>query len=297
MNFLNPHKDKLLSALSNKKAAADRDILKEALAAYNSWIEAMNNLTETGTARVAELVRLLNQYKDFLEVDLIAGRGSEFIKRQKGQMKLDNSVIEEFLPYLIDSRILHNLPSKFKLETGARTSFMSLAFSPSNIQTLETPQIILKEKDQDFTIGKSYYYKFSSDESFPVDTTICGKLFLAVLAIECKVNYDKTMFQECAGTAFRLKQGCPVSKYYAAVEYLDMIPEDTRLTSIDNVFLLRKAKRLPYEKRSVFAEIKAQHEEYPIALDVVLKIVSTIQEFIDATWYNPNEALIRGSFV
>ena len=51
------------------------------------------------------------------------------------------------------------------------------------------------------------------------------------------------MFQECAGTAARLKQGCPVSKYYALVEYLDMQAEDTRLTEIDNVFLLRRAKR------------------------------------------------------
>lgn len=266
-----PHKDKLISALSNRKAIADRDILQEALNAYNSWISSMNNLKEVGENRVRELVRLLNEYKNYLEVELIARQGSDFLKRQKGQMKLDNSVIEEFLPYLIDSRILSNLPTEFNLETGSQTSFMSLAFSPTSIQTLNVPQIILKEKDQDFTIGKSYYYKFSSDEQFSDQTTVMGKLFLAVLAIECKVNYDKTMFQECAGTAFRLKQGCPISKYYAVVEYLDMQPEDTRLTSIDNVFLLRKAKRLPYEKRSIYQEVKVQHEEYPISVDVVLK--------------------------
>jgi hypothetical protein len=45
-------------------------------------------------------------------------------------------------------------------------------------------------------------------------------------------------------------------KYYALVEFLDMQPEDVRLTDIDNVFLLRKAKRLPYEKRSIYAEVK-----------------------------------------
>jgi len=42
------------------------------------------------------MTELLNNYKDFLEVDLITRRGSAFIKRQKGQLKLDNSVIEEF---------------------------------------------------------------------------------------------------------------------------------------------------------------------------------------------------------
>ena len=111
------------------------------------------------------------------------------------------------------------------------------------------------------------------------------------------MNYDKTMFQECAGTASRLKQGCPVAKYYALVEYLDMQPEDTRLTEIDNVFLLRKAKRLPFEKRNILTEVKAQHRDFPISADVIAKFVKEIQKFIDATWYNPDEALKRGSFV
>lgn len=292
-----PHKEKLLAAINNKKAFADRAILEEAYRAYENWIANMLSITEVGEAKVKRLVSLLNEYKDYLEVELIAKRGSDFLKRQKGQMKLDNSVLEEFLPYLIDKNILSNLPTQFELETGSQTSFMSLAFCPTSIQELNKPQIVIKEKNQDFTIGKSLYYKFSSDESFTNDTTIDGKLFLAVLAIECKVNYDKTMFQECAGTAARLKQGCPISKYYALVEYLDMQPEDTRLTNIDNVFLLRKEKRLPYEKRSIYEEVRAQHRDNPICEDVIFKIVYEMQNFIDATWYNPDEALIRGSFV
>lgn len=292
-----PHRDKLIAAIDNPKANKDTEVLNDALNAYNTWIEKMNQLTSTGSNLVKDLTDLLNQYKDYFEVELIARRGSDFLKRQKGQLKLDNSIIEEFLPYLIDDRIISNLPKHFELETGSQTSFMSLAFRPSNIQSLNKPEIIIKEKDQDFTIGKSIYYKFSSDSSFNDHATINGKLFLAVLAVECKVNYDKTMFQECAGTASRLKQGCPVSKYYAMVEYLDMQPEDTRLTSIDNVFLLRKTKRLPYEKRGLYDEVKKQHENYPISNDVILKFVSAIQEFIDATWYNPEEALERGTFV
>ncbi len=292
-----PHKDKLTAAIDNPKAMADIDILREALNAYNNWTSQMHALTTSGDEYLADLVRLLNDYKDYLEVELIARQGSDFIKRQKGQLKLDNSVIEEFLPYLVTPKLLSNLPTNYELETGSQTSFMSLSFCPSSIQTLDKPQIMVKDKDQDFTIGKSFYYKFSTDENFDANKTIDGRLFLAVLAAECKVNYDKTMFQECAGTAARLKQGCPISKYYALVEYLDMTPEDTRLTSIDNVFLIRHARRLPYEKRSVYAEIKAQHENYPINLDVMKKFVTEIQNFVNATWYNPDEALARGSFV
>ena len=154
---------------------------------------------------------------------------------------------------------------------------MSLSFCPSSIQNLDDkPEIVIKDKDQDFTIGKSFYYKFSSDENFSAAKTIDGRLFLAVLAVECKVNYDKTMFQECAGTAARLKQGCPISKYYALVEYLDMQPEDVRLTSIDNVFLLRKTKRLPYDKRNDYEEVRRQHAENPISFDVMKNFVKEL---------------------
>ena len=178
------------------------------------------------------------------------------MKRQKGQLKLDNSVLEEFLIHLINKDIIDGLPTNFDLEKGPQNAFMSLSFMPENVQSLGSiPNLVLKTKNQDFTIGKSVYYKFSSNKDFITTQTLSGDFFLAVFAAEVKVNYDKTMFQECSGTASRLKQGCPISKYYALVEYLDMQPEDCRLTDIDNVFTLRKAKRLPLKKRSVLAEV------------------------------------------
>jgi len=294
---ITPHREKLLAAIGNPKAVADKDLLKEALRAYESWISRLVSLTSTGQNRINDMVHLLNEYKDYLEVDLIATKGTDFLKRQKGQLKLDNSVLEEFLAHLVNPSILNNFPD-FDLEKGPQTAFMSLAFRPSSISNLnQKPEIILKLKDQDFTIGKTIHFKFSTDASFINEKTISGKLFLAVLAAECKVNYDKTMFQECAGTASRLKHGCLIAKYYALVEYLDMQPEDTRLTDIDNVFLLRKSKRLPFEKRSNLAEVKAQHRNFPISSEVVTNFVKEIQEFVDTTWYNPEDALLRGSFV
>ena len=292
-----PHREKLLAAIDNPKVKADLDLLKEAYSAYEQWISNLNSLTSIKSERIADMVRLLNEYKDFIEVDLIASRSSDLLKRQKGQLKLDNSILEEFLVHLINPAILDNLPT-FELETGPQTAFMSLAFRPTTISDLnEKPEVVLKVKDQDFTLGKAVFYKFSSHESFNVNQTISGKFFLAVLAAECKVNYDKTMFQEYAVTASRLKQGCPISKYYVLVEYLDMQPEDVRLTDIDNVFILRKTKRLPFEKRNQLVEIKAQHRNFPITIDVVQRFVNEIQLFINATWYDPNEALKRGSFV
>ena len=76
-----------------------------------------------------------------------------------------------------------------------------------------------------------------------------------------------------------------------------MQPEDSRLTAIDNVFLLRHAKRLPFEKRDVFEEVKAQHHTCPIDPEIILRFVNEIRFFVGAAWYDPNSALARGSFV
>lgn len=292
------HKEKIIAAIGNPKAKDDIELLKEALSAYENWNKQMHSLTSSGEKRVFEMTGLLNEYKDYLEVDLVAAKGSDFLKRQKGQLKLDNSVMEEFLIHLIHPNVIQNLPKDFDLDTGPQTAFMSLAFRPSHIGNLnKKPEIIIKEKDQDFTIGKTLHYKFSPDASFDKKNTTNGKLHLSVLSAECKLNYDKTMFQECAGTAARLKQGCPIAKYYALVEYLDMQPEDVRLTDIDNVFLLRKAKRLPFEKRNKLSEVRTQHRDFPIAPDVIWRFVQEIQDFVNASWFDPEEALRRGSFL
>jgi Bpu10I restriction endonuclease len=293
-----PHKDKLIAAMNNPKCSDDdREIIAEARKAYESWVSEMDKISSTGKQRVVQLTRLLNEYKDQLEVELIIRSGSQFLIRQKGQLKLDNSVIEEFLIRIVDPRVLEGLPN-FELCLGPQRAFMSLAFTPANIHDLgEKPRVEIKEKDTDFTLGKSIYYKFSSDPTFSARNTQSGMLTLAVLAAECKVNLDKTMFQEAAGTAARLKQGCPMSRYYLLVEYLDMGPEDCRLTAIDNVFLIRHAKRLPFGKRTEYEEVRRQHQENPIDPEVIWKFTSELQYFVQSIWYDPEKALERGSFI
>ncbi len=293
-----PHKAKLVAAIKNPKCNdKDKEILMEAQSAYENWVKEMDKITSSGKQRVIELTNLLNQYKDQLEVELIIKSASPFIIRQKGQLKLDSSVIEEFLIRIVDPKILDGLPN-FELCVGPQTSFMSLAFTPASIQELcERPCVEIKEKDTDFTLGKSIFYKFSSDPSFEKHHTESGTLNLAVLAAECKVNLDKTMFQEAAGTAARLKQGCPMSRYYVLVEYLDMEPEDCRLTAVDNVFLIRHAKRLPFGKRNEYLQVKQQHQKYPIDSEIIWNFTTELQNFIKSVWYDPDKALERGTFI
>jgi hypothetical protein len=292
------HFDKLNAAIANAKMpASDLTLLREGLVAYKHWIREMAALQSRGHDRVTELVRLLNQYKNYLEVQLIAKRGSDFIKRQKGQLKLDNSVIEEFLPYLICPEIIPGITHD-RFITGPQQAFMSLSFMPRSFDSLGTkPEVVVKAKDQDFIIGSSIHFKFAPDEAFSAGHTSSGNFALAVLSAECKVNLDKTMFQEASGTAARLKQGCPVARYFLLVEYLDMAPEDPRLAQIDNVFLLRKTKRLPFERRSVAAEVERQHRDCPISADVVSSFVCELEKFVGAILYDPENALRTGTFV
>lgn len=296
--YLTPHLNKLNAALENPKCERDQSLIKEAIELYHEWIEKLDSLSSRGKERVKEMVELLNWYKDEFEVEMIMKRGTSFLKRQKGQLKLDNSILEEFFIRLIHPDIIDGLENLENLVIGPENAFMSLAFIPQSFKQLgKKPNVAIKTKDQDFVIGTRIFYKFSPNESFTVKDTTTGSLTLAILAAECKVNLDKTMFQEAAGTAERLKHGCPVAKYFVLVEYLDMEPEDCRLTKIDNVFLLRHARRLPFEKRNIVEEVERQHKEFPIDPEVVWKFVQEIQTFVSMTWYEPEKALERGSFV
>jgi hypothetical protein len=79
-------------------------------------------------------------------------------------------------------------------------------------------------------------------------------------------------YVEAAGTAARLKHGCPVAKYFLLAEYLDMEPEDSRLASIDNVFVLRRTNRLPVPKRDSLADVEVQCKKTSNRLQIDLEI-------------------------
>lgn len=291
-----PHLDKLSAALANEKCREDIPLLYEALEAYRAWIEKNRNLKTKGKERVSDLVANLNAYKNYLEVELIARKGSAFLRRQKGQLKLDNSVVEEFLPHLVVPDILEGLPET-PILLGPYKAFLNLNLAPPSLDSFDgAPEVLVKTKDQDFIIGKTVYYKLSSDPKFKRGCSTQGSFALAALVAECKTNFDKTMFQEAIGTASVLKHTCPQARYYVLAEYLDMVPEDTRLTSINNVYLLRKCKRLSPSKRHKAKEIEAQHRDCPIDVEVIWQFTEEIQRFVHSVWYDPEKALKRGSF-
>lgn len=298
---LRPHLEKLKAAISNPKCSdTDVRLLKEALELYKEWDNKLTSLTSKGKERVKQMVDLLNWYKNKLEVEMIVGRKAEFLRRQRGQLKLESSVLEEFLIRIIHPDIIRGLGDVTQVIIGPAKTYMSMSFFPSGSGELSTKRIqpVLKEKDMDFLVGRRVFYKFAEEPTFfGQEVSVGGSFAVSLVAAECKTNLDKTMFQEAAGTATRLKQGTPMAKYFLLVEYLDMTPEDPRSTDIDNVFLLRHARRLSVEKRDVLEEVKRQREEFPIDYQVIWKFIEEIQAAVYATWLDEKEVLQRGSFI
>ena len=96
-----PHGDKLDALLKNDKLpTSDRRRTEELVKRYRTWLASLTRLP-TGNGGLTEAVRLLNEYRLFLDLKVVFDSQDDFLYRQKGQLKLDNTVIEEFLPHLV----------------------------------------------------------------------------------------------------------------------------------------------------------------------------------------------------
>ena len=114
------HKDKLEALLKNPKLPpSDVPKVGEALKRHKHWISQLDSLKFSGEELLKEMIRLLNEYKFFIEYNLIFCSPNDFLYRQKGQLKLDNTVLEEFLPRLVDERLVSSLKQYENLEIGA----------------------------------------------------------------------------------------------------------------------------------------------------------------------------------
>ena len=263
MTFPTPHLEKLSATLINEKLPAiDIPRIEQAVEVYHRWIAELDSLTGTPDEVLDRAVALLNEYKLYIDVELIFDSDEDFLYRQKGQLKLDNSIIEEFLPRLIQPSIIPEIAG-MDLLVGPQSCFSSVFFSSS----LDAPQpgggLNIRTKDQDFAISKPLFLKASHLRSF-TESVETGA-YIAYVAAECKTNLDKTMFQEAVATAHDVKSSVSGAKYFLLCEWLDMTPISTAPTDIDEVIILRKAKRLSSHIRKEFSNSnkrKAQREAY-----------------------------------
>jgi len=284
------HLDKLIATLENEKLPpGDRPRIEDAKIRYREWVAQMEAVRGTPDERIRRLVDLLNQYRLFVDVDLIFDSDSDFLYRQKGQLKLDNSVIEEFLPWLIHPNVIPELQG-LAISVGPISSFSSAFF----LSSLENPQVggglSIRTKDQDFAISKPLYLMTSHSAAFAEGACETKATNITYVAAECKTNLDKTMFQEASATARDTKFAVAGAKYYLLAEWLDMTPLSTAATEIDEVLLLRKAKRINSNVRSEYAtsvKRRLHRQEYlefltanPFSEDVFRRFVNHVAKLL-----------------
>jgi len=302
---MTPHGDKLRELLTNPKLPADdRPRIAEQIKTYESWINSMIQLRSTGDAKVADLVDLLNEYKRSIELDLIWDSADAFLYRQKGQLKLDNSILEEWFPWLIDPAIMPEL-THTSLAVGPAKAYAASHFQSTLTNISEKPGLAIRSKDQDFAIGRPAYLRASFSKAFTPDTTDTRDTFIAYIAAELKTNLDKTMFQEASATSHDLTIAVPGSHYFLICEFLDMTPISSAGTDITEVLVLR-GKRVGSQNRKNYSDPKyraAHRDEYidqlnatPIRISVVQRFVDRVRQILQNQVADLSNAVERGYF-
>lgn len=297
-----PHYTKLTACLTNPRLPeTDKERLEEAVKKYHEWIAELEAIERGQADTVEKLVKATNRYKRFIELDLIFDSSDNFLYRQKGQLKLDNTILEEFLPQVV-FRSLRGIDDSFEL--GPRNTFSGLSFLSSLGNLGQGGEPNIRTKDQDFILGKRLDLKSSFDPEFQDYKLI--ESHLGYVCAECKTNLDKTMFQEAVATSRDLKIAVPGSLYFLICEFLDMTPISIISTQIDDVLIVRKTKRMSSNIRQEYRtpkERQLHRQEYVDFLDsskyypdVFQRMIDKIQALIDDTSPSMENVLEQGHF-
>ena len=302
-----PHLEKLKATLvSDKLPPRDKPQVEKAIAHYYQWIADMEAVISSHINAIEKLRRvvdLLNQYRIRMDIDLIFDSADDWLYRQKGQIKLDNSIIEEFLPRLINSPLVPEI-SQMNVSVGPASAFSFLWFDSSLLKHEAAGGLKIRTKDQDFAISKPLYLKASHNANF--ENSVEESTQLAYIAAECKTNLDKTMFQEASATARDLKMAIPSARYFLLCEWLDMKPVSSATTAIDKVLLLRKAKRISANIRGSFSTYKGRQEakasyiaflqNNPYRVEVFELFIGYIRQLLSIEPLDEETVLDRGYF-
>ena len=304
MSYSTPHGDKLRALLQNVKLPEDdRFRVRVAVKIYETWIAEIEDIKGVGEQLIEPLIASLNRYKTLIDIGLVFDSANDFLYRQKGQLKIDNTVLEEFLPRLV-GRVFSDRLAGQDLVLGPTNAFSQLRFESDLLTATVGGGMAVRSKNHDFAMARPLFLKASYDKDFSKSRE--ARTHLAYVAAEIKTNLDKTMFQEASATAYDLKLALPNSRYFLLCEWLDMTPISTSVTTIEEVIVLRKARRLGSGVRQHFstamgrAENRSLFERYltdnPFAPDAFRRFLSHVERLFGDGEENEQDALGRGWF-
>ena len=161
MTFPTPHGEKLKALRENDKLPdSDKDGVEAAIEKYEEWISESKEIVEGGEELVLRLVESLNCYKNWIDLDFVFDSPNDFLYRDKGQLKLDNTILEEFLPMLVKG-YFPNCETFHELHLGP-TKTLAQVFFDSNLQNTEADGgMTIRTKDHDFALARPLFINSS----------------------------------------------------------------------------------------------------------------------------------------
>ena len=114
------------------------------------------------------------------------------------------------------------------------------------------------------------------------------------------------MFQEAIATAHDAKSAVTGAKYYLLCEWLDMTPQSTAATDIDEVIILRMAKRMSSNIRAAYGTWEGRKKEkeafaqflrsHPFRPEMFLRFVNHINGMMGEEEPQEEDVLKNGYF-
>jgi hypothetical protein len=255
--------------------ANSKRYLAEIRVKYDEWKAANEALkgpisasAETDSTVIASRVKLLNDYKDFLDQQ-------HYAEQFDSRSNLHSSVLEEFMYYLFKD-IVQGISATALI--GKSRSFKDVFFrAPSYKDMVLKPHVLFEIKDHDFAIGTTVRATMTCKGS--ADSEVHDWDIPAV-AIECKTYLDKTMLQDVSTAAEQLKLKNPNAMYVVVAEWLKLTESvNLKKYKIDQIYVLRKQKNTDREFR-----YDAEYQKNPIYADVVEHCFNSVREFLTADW-------------
>lgn len=230
---------------------------------YFNFININNNIKGYSEDKIIERTNLLNKYYNFINEN-------KYDNVFTSQGKFRPTILEEFM-YILFRDLINEVKVNLEdannnLRVGSSRAYTNLFFSGSNFQEfVNSPQIGINDKDQDFTIYRPI--KITIGDSNSINTN------LPIVAIENKTYIDKTMLEGSIATAEKIKSGNPYSLFFIVTENYDVdLKVDPIYSKIDQIYVLRKSKRA----KNLLLQ--------PIYSDVLVDLVSEVRIHLTRNW-------------
>lgn len=273
------HGNNILQKLNHRhKYTGDSSVLylKQISERYEIWKE--KNLELKGPLKgdsieksqeiIIERVKLLNDYKDFLDIQ-------EYAEHFDSRSNLHSSVLEEFMYYLFKDVVEEISPNSL---IGKSHSFKDIFFRSNSYSSMvEKPCAVIEKKDHDFSIGISVNAEMHCNGSDFNEKHVWD---IPAIAIECKTYLDKTMLQDVSTAAEEIKLKNPNAMYIVVAEWLKLTENiNLKKYKVDQIYVLRKQKNTDREYRYLDGYVKN-----PIYSDAVIHLFLLVKDFLTSDW-------------